>query len=127
MAFEKTKALFSNSFETNMISDPDYATHYYGNDYNTSKNAVIDAAKTLGYKVTNVDDQYKEILAVSRTHGEIIISLFTVSYYETAIDLKVTTHYVASFGRTKKKALAFYETLDRFLTLKRKGGTQNEY
>ena len=78
MAFEKTKALFSNNFETNMISDPDYATHYYGNDYNTSKNAVIDAAKTLGYKVTNVDDQYKEILAVPRTHGEIIIIYYII-------------------------------------------------
>lgn len=127
MAFEKIKGFFSNNFESNMIEGLDYATHYYGNDYNTSKDAVIRVAKSLGYKVTNVDDQYKEILAVSRTHGEIIITLFVQSYYETAIDLKVTTHYVISAGRTKKKAVAFYDLLDRALTLKRKGGNQNEY
>lgn len=126
MAFSKLKQFFSNNFETN-LEEGEYGTHYYANDYNTSRNAVVDAGKSLGYTVTNIDDTYKEVLIVSRTKGELIVSLTSISYYETAIDIKVTTHYVVAAGRCKKKVLEFYEILDRFLTLKRKGGKFGEY
>lgn len=126
MAFSKLKQFFSNNFETN-LEEGEYGTHYYANDYNTSRNAVIDAGKKLGYNVTNVDDTYKEVLIVSRTKGELIVSLTSLSYFETAVDIKVTTHYMIAAGRCKKKVLEFYEVLDHFLTLKRKGGKFGEY
>lgn len=121
------KAFFSNSFETTDTNEVDYTTHFYANDYNTSKNAVISVGKQLGYKMTNVDDRYKEILLVSRTHGELIVTLNTLSSYEHSVDIKVTTHYVIAAGRAKKKAATFYEGLNRQLYLKRKGGEYGEY
>lgn len=126
METNKIKQFFSNNFETN-LEDGDYGTHFFANDYNTSRNAVIDAGKKLGYTVSNVDDTYKEVLLVSKTKGELIVSLTSISYYETAIDIKVTTHYIIAGNRCKKKVVDFFEILDRFLNLKRKGGSISEY
>ncbi len=126
MGTNKIKQFFSNNFETN-LEEGDYGTHFFANDYNTSRNAVIDAGKKLGYTVSNVDDKFKEVLLVSKTKGELIVSLTSISYYETAIDIKVTTHYIIAGNRCKKKVLDFFEILDRFLNLKRKGGSISEY
>ena len=48
------KTFFSNSFETLDTNEAEFTTHYYANDYNTSKNAVVSVGKQLGYKMTNV-------------------------------------------------------------------------
>lgn len=121
------KTFFSNSFETLDTNEAEFTTHYYANDYNTSKNAVVSVGKQLGYKMTNVDDRYQEILLVSRTHGELIVTLNTLSSYEHSVDIKVTTHYIIACGRAKKKASQFYNALNRQLTLKRKGGEYGGY
>ena len=62
MAFEGNKTFFSNSFETSDNIDKEYATHYYRNDYSSIKDAIKQVAHKMGYTVTNVDDQYKELL-----------------------------------------------------------------
>ena len=121
------KTFFSNNFETTETNEAEYTTHYYANDYNTTKNAVIAVGKQFGLKMTNVDDRYKEILLVSRTNGELIVTLNTISSMEHSVDIKVTTHYVIAAGRAKKKAKQFYEELNRQLYLKRKGGESSGY
>lgn len=123
----KIKSFFSNSFETLDTDEANYTTHFYANDYNTTKNYIISVGKQLGYTMTNVDDKYKEILLVSRTRGELIVTVQTYSSYEHSVDIKVTTHYIFPAGRAKKKAAAFYEALNHKLTLKRKGSERNEY
>ena len=127
MAFEGIKNFFSNSFETSDNLDKEYATHYYRNDYSTIKDAIKSVAHKMGYDVTNVDDQYKELLLASRTKGEMIITITSLSYYENAIDIKATTHYVIACGRAKKRVKEFYETINKTLNLKRIGGGINEY
>lgn len=115
------KNFFSNEFETNYGDDRDVTSHYYGNDYNKTKEAVIQAGKRLGYDATNIDDKYKEIFLASKTKGEIIVTIRTFSYYENSVDFKVITHYIIPRGRAKKFAELMYQDLDRLLVLKRKG------
>lgn len=126
MALEGLKTFFSNHFETTYSADSQSATHYYSNDYRSTKEGIIAAGKELGYKMTNIDDRYKEMLLISHTGGELIFTLTSISYYETAVDMKVTTHHIIPAGRAKKKAIRIYEELNRLLTLKREGGEWNE-
>lgn len=121
------KDFFSNSFETNDFEDKDYATHYYISDYNKIKDCISMTAKKLKYDITNVDDQYKELLLVTRTKGELIITVSTLSYYEQGVDIKSTTHHILSCGRAKKRVKEFYEELNKVCTLKRIGGGVHEY
>lgn len=123
--FESIKQFFSNHFETDDHGKNEYATHYYGNDYNTTKNAIVSVGRNMKFKMTNVDDHYRELLLVA-IKGELIFTLTNVSYYETAVDIKATTHHIVSANRTKKLVKQFYEELNRQLTLKRTGGTYNE-
>ncbi len=127
MAFEGLKEFFSNSFETNDNLSKEYATHYYRNDYNKIKDAISAVAKQLGYTITNIDDQYKELLLVTRTKGELIITVYSLSYYDNSVDIKSTTHHLIACGRAKKRVKEFYEALNKMLELKRIGGENNEY
>ena len=118
---------FSNSFETNDFLDKEYATHYYRCDYNSIKNGISTVAKKLKYDITNIDDQYKEMLLVTRTRGELIITISTISYYEQSVDIKSTTHHLIACGRAKKRVKEFYEALNKVCELKKIGGGVNEY
>lgn len=118
---------FSNNFETNDFLEKEYATHYYRCDYNSIKNGISTIAKKLKYDITNIDDQYKEMLLVTRTKGELIITITSVSYYEQSVDIKSTTHHIIPFGRAKKRVKEFYEELNRVVELKRIGGGVHEY
>lgn len=118
---------FSNSFETNDFLDKDYATHYYRCDYNCIKNGISTVAKKLKYDITNIDDQYKEMLLVTRTKGELIITISSISYYEQSVDIKSTTHHILACGRAKKRVKEFYEALNKVCELKKIGGGVNEY
>lgn len=123
--FEKIKQFFSNHFETNESEKKEYATHYYGNDYNTTKNAIVSVGRNMKFKMTSVDDHYRELLLVA-IKGELIFTLTSISYYETAVDIKATTHHIISANRTKKLVKQFYEDLNRQLTLKRTDGKYDE-
>lgn len=116
------KNIFSNSFETQDRGiDNVLITHYYDNDYEKAKQAVIDTAVLFGFRVQNVDDNYKEMLIIY-PKGEIIVTLFNQSYYVTGIDFKVTTSYILAFGRGRKVIENFYNELGTKLNLKRIGG-----
>lgn len=116
------KDFFSNDFVTSDYDKNErLLTHYYRNDFKTTKNAVIDVAKKLGYEVVDVNEQYKEIL-ISNMTSEITISIIEISYYEQAVDLHIVTHYLLSMGRGLAHIDEYYNELDRNLYILRKGG-----
>ncbi len=127
MAFEGIKRFFTKTFETCTSMDSNSTTHYYANDYNNVKEAVIVASKKLGYEVLNIDDKYKEILLAYKTKVEIIVTITTISYYENAVDMKINTKYFIPMGRTIKVADNVYNELNHLISLKRRGGVADEY
>lgn len=107
---------FSNDFETReKASNPKLVTRNYKGDYNKVKDAVCAACKQLNLQVEEINEQYKEIRADNR-HQEMIINIYSVSYFHQAIDVKVNTNYFISAGRGLKLIQAFYEILDKNLT-----------
>jgi hypothetical protein len=64
------KDFFSNDFGTSDFAKNErLLTRYYRNDYKTTKNAVINVAKKLGYEVVDTNDQFKELLISIITDG----------------------------------------------------------
>ena len=51
----------------------------------------------------------------------VIINLFTISYFEQAVDFKVNTSYILALGRGVKTVKNFYQELDRLVTVIKKG------
>lgn len=114
----KFKYIFSNSYETaNNQTDTELVSHYYRNDYNTVKDAVLNYAKLKQYEVLNIDDEYREIL-LRFGRGDVIVTIFGVNSYEFSVDFKVTTNYILGLARGQKIIIDFYKNLDRSLTLK---------
>ena len=115
------KKVFSNSFETSAVgTDEVLLSHLYANDYDQTKEAVLSVLKNQGFVVEDINDDYKEILA-SKSNVEVIITLFNNTYYETSVDIKVTTSYLIPFGRGYKIIKAIYDALPRFVTIKNIG------
>ena len=116
------KDFFSNDFATSDYDKNErLLTHYYSNDYKTTKNAVLDVAKKMGYDIVDVNEQYKEIL-ISNMSSEITVNIIEISYYEQAVDLHIITHYLLSRARGIVEIEEFYQELDRSLYILRKGG-----
>ena len=107
------KNFFSNDFGTSDFAKNErLLTRYYRNDYKSTKNAVMNVAKKLGYEVVDANDQFKELLLSGMT-SDITVSIISVSYYEQAIDLHIITHYLLSMGRGIGHIEDFYAELDR--------------
>lgn len=116
------KDFFSNDFATSDYDKNErLLTHYYRNDYKTTKNAVLEVAKKLYYDVMDINEQYKEIL-ISNMTSEITVNIIEISYYEQAVDLHIITHYLLSRGRGITEIEDFYKELDKHLYILRKGG-----
>ena len=106
---------FSNDFETHeKASNPKLQTRNYKGDYNKVKDEVCGVLKKLGLVVEEIDDNYKEIRADNHRQ-EVIVNIFSISYFHQAIDLKVNTNYLISCGRGLKLIQAFYDMLDKAL------------
>ena len=119
------KNFFSNDFGTSDFAKNErLLTRYYRNDYKSTKNAVINVAKKLGYEVVDANDQFKELLLSGMT-SDITVSIISVSYYEQAIDLHIITHYLLSMGRGIGHIEDFYAELDRNLNFIHKGVRNN--
>ena len=112
---------FSNDLQTSdNHKNPDLVTHYYKSDYRKIEETVLSVAKKLGFEVKEVNEDYKEIRIEKRAQ-EIIINIFTISYFEQAVDLKVNTSYILACGRGVKLVKTFYQELDRLATVLKKG------
>lgn len=94
-------------FETSDQTTP--GTAYYRNTYDQVKAAIYTAAKELGMEVKSHNNDHKEFL-LKRNNVEIIITAFSISIMETAIDLVVMTPLLTS---GKKVAENFFNTMKK--------------
>lgn len=106
---------FSNDFETKeKHPNSKLVTRNYKGDYNKVKAIICEVLRDMGFEIEEVNDQYKEIRAAT-PRQEMIVSLFSVSYFNQAVDVKVNTNYLISCGRGLKLIVKFYESLDKEL------------
>lgn len=94
-------------FETNDQTTP--GTAYYRNTYDQVKAAIFASAKELGMEVKSHNNDHKEFL-LKRNNLEIIITAFSITIMETAIDLVVMTPLLTS---GKKVAENFFSTMKK--------------
>ncbi len=121
------KSIFSNSFETiDHGSDQNLLTHYYQADYEKVKNTIIDITKAMRFKVSNINDDFHEML-ILMPRGELIITLFNQTPSVTSVDFKITTNYIIPFNRGAKVIGGYYQSLNKQLPLKKIGGGVSEY
>lgn len=108
---------FSNDFQTSdNNSNHILKTRYYRGDYTKIKSEIIDVAKKMGFSIEEINDDYKEI-RVDSNRQEMIFNVFSISYFEQAVDIKVNTRYLIAAGRGLKLIDAFYKELSRNLTV----------
>ena len=106
---------FSNDFETSSKhKNPKLVTRHYRGDYQKVKKEVIHAVETLGLEFVEEIEEYHELRFVNRKQ-EMIIEIFSNSYFDQSVDIKVNTKYLISFGRGLKLIEEFYTMLDKAL------------
>ena len=94
-------------FETSDQTEP--KTAYYRNTYDQIKAAVYASAKTIGMEVKSHNNDHKEFL-LKRGNVEIIVTAFSITIMETAIDLVVMTPLLTP---GKKVAEKFFNTMKK--------------
>ncbi|MCL1990057.1 MAG: hypothetical protein FWG67_04120 [Defluviitaleaceae bacterium] len=94
-------------FETSDQTTP--GTAYYRNTYDQVKAAVYAAAKEMGMEVKSHNNDHKEFL-LKRNSVEVIVTAFSMTIMETAIDLVVMTPVLTS---GKKIAEQFFSTMKK--------------
>jgi len=87
-------------FETSDRTTP--GTAYYRNTYEQVKAAIYSAAKEMGMDVKSHNNDHKEFL-LKRGNVEIIITAFSITIMETAIDLVVITSLLTSGKKVAEK------------------------
>lgn len=130
MAFEKLVGFFSNSCETSdnpkIKNKVMLITHYYVGSYEKVKAAVSNIGQNeLGLLLMNVDDHYHELLLENKKES-LIVTISQVSANESSVDVKVRLNRPVGLGKPQKILDAFYNSLNRKLTLKRVGGSKDE-
>ena len=109
---------FKKHYETtDSAVDPILVTHYYRNNFNQVKEALMQSAKELDYKVTYENDERKEFV-FKHSDSEVIITVININPIETAVDFTVNTSGVFSFGKGKKLIQELYQNLDKRLKVK---------
>ena len=94
-------------FETSDQTTP--GTAYYRNTYDQVKAPIYASAKEIGMDVRSHNDDHKEFL-LRRNNVEIIITAFSITIMETAIDLVVITPLLTP---GKKVAERFFNTMKK--------------
>lgn len=114
---------FLNHFETSdEPRDRRLVSHYYNNDYQTTQNKISVAFQEFGLKLIHVDNTYNEMLFENRKI-KLIVTLRQMSLYEIRVDLTINTTYLLPMKRGIKIVEQLYQSLDRKLTLKYKGAS----
>lgn len=115
--------MFLNHFETSdNPKDTRLKSHYYGNDYQNTQNAISTVFQSSGYKLINVDNKYNEML-FEQKKIKITVAICKVSLCETRVDLIINTSYIFPLGRGMKIVDELYRQLDKKLTLKQRGAS----
>ncbi len=106
---------FSNDFETSSShQNKKLVTRHYRADYHKAKMAVVEACEKLGLSLVEIIEDYHEIRCENRKQ-EMIIEVFSNSFFDQAIDVKVNTKYLIGFGRGIKLIESFYALLNKAL------------
>ena len=109
---------FKKHYETtDSAADLSLVTHYYRNNFNQVKEALMQSAKELDYKVTYENDERKEFV-FKNSDSEVIITVITINPIETTVDFTVNTSGIFSFGKGRKLIQDLYQSLDKRLKLK---------
>ena len=107
---------FSNDLETsNKHKNHKLVTRHYRGDYLKVKNEVMFACSKLGLEFREEIEEYHELRFDNRKQ-EMIIEIFSNSYFDQSIDIKLNTRYLIPFGRGLKLIESFYALLDKALT-----------
>ena len=115
------KDAFSNSMETDDFHHLDaLRNHYYQNNYDDVRGAIVKMCEELNYKIMNIDDNFKEIL-VEYNHGEIIFTSILYGY-TIQLSMKINSNYFIPFKRPIRDIKNIYAYLDKKLNLKKVGG-----
>ena len=112
------KDIFNKSFETHDNSNIDILkTHYYRCRYNEALEKVkklIESEKAL---LVNEDHQYHEYFFKNNSY-DCVCTITEINPTEIAIDFKIQTYDLLSFGKGKKLIDKFYNFLGQNLNFK---------
>ena len=112
------KDIFNKSFETHDSNNNDLLkTHYYRCRYSEAVAKVKDLIESEKAQLVNEDHQYHEYLFKTGNY-DCICTITEINPTEIAIDFKIETYDLLSFGKGKKLIARFYEFLNNNLSFK---------
>lgn len=129
MAFEGIVNFFSTMCETSETNkNPNkkmLITHYYVSNYEKAKSAISTICQNdFQLEMINIDDHYHELFFENKKFS-IIVTVGIVSPYEISVDAKVKVNSAVGFNKPVKILDSFYNLLNKRLTLKRVGGSED--
>ncbi len=102
-------------------SNVELRSHYYKCEYRVAKEAVIRYFKMRNHKVTNIDDNYGEILVETPSFHMIISIRKASSILNVSVDIKVSVYRLIGLYKPHKLVKGLYDYLDKELPYKGKG------
>lgn len=110
--------MFKTHFESGERAiDEALLTHYYKNNYQQTKSALLEVANELEFKLAFEDDARQELM-LKRKDCEVIVTIVKINPIETTVDFTVNTAGIISFGKGKKVIQSLYQALDKRLMFK---------
>ena len=111
-------SIFANSCETRELhSHQELRTRYYRNNFRQCVEAIKKYAEETALDVRNVNEDHKEIYLLGNGF-DMIVTVTLVTPVEAGIDVKINTFTFIGLNRPKKKAVAFYQAMDKSLNFK---------
>lgn len=92
-------------------------TRYYSNDLRRAKTAVRNVINKNKFTIVSDNDEFNEIF-IQQTNFHMMITLFKISPFETAVDIKTQTYSFIGMGKPKKIIMSFFNDLNKELNLK---------
>lgn len=113
---------FSDYFSKNFETKEDHMydtlrTHYYRSRLDEAKKEVMDLIEREKGRVIDDNEKYSEIYYETPNYN-CTVTLIVTTPVEVAIDFRVTTYDLISFGKGKKVIEKLYKDLDSKLSFK---------
>lgn len=110
--------LFKTHYESGeRATDEVLLTHYYKNNYQQTKTALLEVAHELEFTLVFEDDTRQELM-LKRKDCEVIVTVVKITPIETTVDFTVNTYGIIGFGKGKKVIRSLYQALDKRLMFK---------
>lgn len=109
---------FHTTCETRELhSAKELRTRYYRNNFKQCLEALKQLAKQDELDLKNVNEAHGEVYLLGNGF-DCIVTMIQVTPIETSIDFKINYFSTIGLGRPKKKAIYFYQFLDKALQFK---------